>query len=364
MHDLVIRNGTVHDGEGGSPYAADVAIDGDLIVAVMPAIGDRGRREIDASGLAIAPGFINVLSWAIPSLIADGRATSDVHQGVTLEVFGEGSSMGPLTDAMRRDQIERQADIRYEMPWTTLREGLDHLVRLGVSVNVASFVGATTLRVHEVGYDDRPPTGAELERMRRLAREATADGALGLGSALIYTPGTFASTDELAALAEATGGTYISHLRNEGERLLEAVDELIEITRRARVRGEIYHLKQAGRTSWSKLSAVIERVEAARALGLDITADMYPYTAGATGLNACMPPWVQEGGFRAWVERLRDPSARERVAREMRAPAEDWENLYLAAGGPDGVLLVSFKNDALKPLTGKKIGRASCRERV
>jgi N-acyl-D-amino-acid deacylase len=359
MHDVVIRNGTVYDGEGGSPYAADVAIDGDLIAAVMPAIGDRGRQEVDASGLAIAPGFINVLSWAIPSLIADGRAQSDVRQGVTLEVFGEGSSMGPLTDTMRRDQIERQGDIRYDIPWTTLREGLDHLARLGVSVNVASFVGATTLRVHEVGYDNRPPTGAELERMRRLARAAAADGALGLGSALIYTPGTFASTDELAALAEAAGGTYISHLRNEGDRLLEAVDELIEVARRAGVRGEIYHLKQAGRANWSKLPAVIERVEKARTQGLAITADMYPYTAGATGLNASMPPWVQEGGFYAWLARLRDPSARERVAWEMREPGTDWENLYLAAGGPEGVLLVSFRNDALKPLTGKTLGEVA-----
>ena len=355
MHDVVMRGGTVYDGEGGLPYAADVAIDGDLISAVMPAIGDRGRREIDVSGLAVAPGFINMLSWAIPSLIADGRAQSDVRQGVTLEVFGEGSSMGPLTDAMRRDQIERQADIRYDIPWTTLRDGLDHLVRLGVSVNVASFVGATTLRVHEVGFNDRPPTDDELEGMRRLAADAAAEGALGLGSALIYTPGTFASTDELAALAEATGGMYISHLRNEGDRLLEAVDELIEIARRAHVRGEIYHLKQAGRANWSKLPAVIERVEKARTAGLDITADMYPYTAGATGLNACMPPWVQEGGFRAWLERLRDASVRQRVAREMRAPGKDWENLYLAAGGADGVLLVSFKNDDLKPLTGKTL---------
>jgi N-acyl-D-amino-acid deacylase len=359
MHDFVIRNGTVYDGEGGSPYAADVAIDGDLIAAVMPAIGDRGRREIDASGLAVAPGFINVLSWAIPSLIADGRAQSDVHQGVTLEVFGEGSSMGPLTDAMRRDQIERQADIKYDIPWTTLREGLDHLVRLGVSVNVASFVGATTLRVHEVGYDDRPPSSDELERMRRLARDAAAEGALGLGSALIYTPGTFASTDELAAIAAAARGTYISHLRNEGERLLDAVDELIEIARIASVRGEIYHLKQAGTANWSKLPAVIERVEKARAGGLDITADMYPYTAGATGLNATMPPWVQEGGFRSWLERLRDPSVRERLADEMRAPGKDWENLYLAAGGAEGVLLVSFKSEGLKPLTGKTLAEVA-----
>src|SRR5438105_8758116 len=359
MHDLVIRNGTVHDGEGGSPYAADVAIDGDLIVAVMPAIGDRGRREIDASGLAIAPGFINVLSWAIPSLIADGAAQSDVRQGVTLEIFGEGSSMGPLTDAMRRDQIERQGEIRYDMPWTTLREGLDHLVRRGVSVNVASFVGATTLRVHEIGYDDRPPTPDQLERMCGLARDAAAEGALGLGSALIYTPGPVPSARGLAALARAAGGTYISHLRNEGDRLLEAVDELVEIARTAGVRGDIYHVKQAGKANWPKLPAVIERVEKARAGGLDITADMSPYAAGATGLNASMPPWVQEGGFRAWVARLRDPALRERVSREMRAPGKDWENLYLAAGGPDGVLLVSFKNDALKPLTGKTLTQAA-----
>jgi N-acyl-D-amino-acid deacylase len=359
MHDVVMRGGTVYDGEGGPPYAADVAIDGDLITAVMPAIGDRGRREVDVSGLALSPGFINMLSWAIPSLIADGRAQSDVRQGVTLEVFGEGSSMGPLTDDMRRDQIDRQADIKHDIPWTALREGLDHLVRLGVSVNVASFVGATTLRVHELGYDDRPASPDELERMCRLARDAAADGALGLGSALIYTPGTFASTDELAALAEAAGGTYISHLRNEGDRLVEAVDELIEIARRAGVRGEIYHLKQAGEANWSKLPRVIERVEKARADGLDITADMYPYTAGATGLNASMPPWVQEGGFRAWLARLRDAVVRERVAREMRAPGSDWENLYLAAGGAAGVLLASFKNDALKPLTGMTLAEVA-----
>jgi N-acyl-D-aspartate/D-glutamate deacylase len=359
MHDVVIRGGTVYDGEGGTPYAADVAIDGDQIRAVMPGIRDRGRREIDATGLAVAPGFINMLSWAIPSLIADGRAQSDIRQGVTLEVFGEGSSMGPLTDQMRRDHIERQTDIKYDVPWTTLREGLAHLVHLGVSVNVASFVGATTLRVHEVGYDDRLPTPAELERMRRLARDAAAEGALGVGSALIYTPGTFASTDELVALCEAAGGTYISHLRNEGDRLLEAVDELIEITRRANVHGEIYHLKQAGRANWSKLPAVIERVERAQGRGLDITADMYTYTAGATGLNASMPPWVQEGGFKAWFARLRDPALRERVAREMRAPGKDWENLYLAAGGAEGVLLVSFKNERLKPLTGKTLAEVA-----
>ena len=358
MPDVVIRNGTIYDGSGGEPYAADVAIDGDTIAAVMPAYDGHGDHEIDARGLAVAPGFVNMLSWAIPSLIADGRGQSDIRQGVTLEVFGEGSSMGPLTDGMRREQIERQGDIAYDIPWTTLREGLEHLTRRGVSPNVASFVGATTVRIHEVGYEDRPPTVDELARMRRLVRDAMRQGALGVGSSLIYTPATFADTEELVALCEEIapfGGMYISHLRNEGERLLEAVDELIAIARRAHVRGEIYHLKQAGRASWGKLPAVVERVEAARAEGLAISADMYPYTAGATGLNASMPPWVQEGGFRSWVERLRDGAVRQRLAREMRAPGTTWENLYEAAGSAEKVLLVSFKNEKLKPLTGKTL---------
>ena len=362
MHDVVLRGGTVYDGEGGEPYAADVAIDADRIAAVMPAVSDRGRTEIDVSGLAVAPGFVNMLSWAIPSLIADGRAQSDVRQGVTLEVFGEGSSMGPLTDEMRRDQIERQTDIRYDMPWKTLREGLDHLVSLGISVNIASFVGATTIRVHEVGYEDRPPKQSELARMQRLVRDAMRDGALGVGSALIYTPATFAATDELVALCAAAseyGGMYVSHLRNEGDRLLEAVEELIEIAGRAGVRAEIYHLKQAGRENWPKLADVVQRVERARAEGLAITADMYPYTAGATGLNATMPPWVQEGGFQAWLKRLRDPAIRRRVAAEMRSAGKTWENLLVAAGGAQGVLLVSFKSERLKPLTGKTLAEVA-----
>jgi len=358
VHDIVLRGGTVYDGEGGEPYAADVAIDGDRIAAVMPAVKDRGRQEIDVRDLAVAPGFVNMLSWAIASLIADGRAQSDVRQGVTLEVFGEGSSLGPLTAEMRRDQMERQADIRFDINWTTLRQGLDHIASLGTSVNVASFVGATTVRVHELGYADRPPDPDELERMRGLVRDAMRGGALGVGSALIYTPGTFAKTDELVELCTVAadfGGMYISHLRNEGDRLLEAVDELIEIAGRARLRAEIYHLKQAGRANWEKLPAVIDRVENARSDGLDITADMYTYTAGATGLNAAMPPWVQVGGFNAWIARLRDPEVRARVADEMRLPGKDWENLFLAAGGGPGVLLVSFKNERLKALTGRTL---------
>src|SRR5205809_1086342 len=362
MHDVVIRGGTVYDGEGGPPYAADVAIDADLISAVMPAIGDRGRREIDISGLAVAPGFINMLSWAIPSLIADGRAQSDIRQGVTLEVFGEGSSMGPLNDAMKKGMKEEQGDIKYSIEWTTLAQYLDYLVKRGVSCNVASFVGATTVRIHEIGYADRPPTSAELERMKKLVRQAMGEGALGVGSSLIYAPAFYAKTDELVALAKVAseyGGVYISHIRSEGTRLLEAADELITIAREAKIPAEFYHLKAAGQSNWNRLAALIQKIEAARAAGLRVTADMYTYTAGQTGLDAAMPPWVQEGGFKAWSGRLQDPAVRERVKREMDTPTDKWENFFVAAGSPDKILLIGFKNEKLKPLTGKTLAEVA-----
>jgi len=357
----VLRHGTLYDGSGRPPFAGDLAIDGDRIVAVGRVEG-RGRREFDVHGLAIAPGFVNVLSWATESLLVDGRALSDVRQGVTLEVFGEGESMGPLDDAMKEELVKRQGDLRFDVAWTTLGEYLEHLERRGIAVNVASFVGATTVRVHELGYADRAPTPEELARMRALVRQAMEEGALGLGSSLIYAPAFYASTDELVALCEEVsryGGMYISHLRSEGNRFLEAVEELFEIARRAGVRAEIYHLKAAGEGNWGKLSQVIEKIEAARAAGLAITADMYNYTAGATGLDAAMPPWVQEGGYEAWAERLSDAGIRTRVAREMRTPGDDWENLLLAAGSPERVLLVGFKNDALKPLTGKTLAEVA-----
>ncbi len=357
-YDVVIRHGTVYDGTGGVPAQADVAIRGDSIVAVGGAVRGRGRTEIDAAGLAVAPGFINMLSWANEDLIQDGRSQGDIRQGVTLEVMGEGESMGPLTDSMKAEAARQQGDIRYPITWTTLGEYLDTLVGRGISTNVASFVGATTVRIHEIGYADRPPTPAELQRMRALVRQAMDEGALGVGSSLIYAPAFYAGTDELVALAEEagrSGGMYISHMRSEGNRLLEAVDELITIARRARVPAEIYHLKAAGRANWGKLDSVIARVERARAEGLRITADMYTYTAGATGLDAAMPPWVQEGGLEAWRRRLQDPAIRARVAREMRTPTTAWENLYLAAGSPENVLLVGFKQDSLKPLTGKTL---------
>ncbi len=360
-YDLVLRGGTVYDGRGGEPFAGDVGLRGDRIAAVGDLSGARGRREIDVSGLAVAPGFINVLSWATESLIEDGRGMSDLLQGVTLEVFGEGWSMGPLNDELREVVRRRQGDIRYEVEWETLGEYLDYLVERGVSPNVASFVGATTVRAHVLGFEDRPPTPEELDRMRALVRQAMEEGALGLGSSLIYAPAFYASTDELVALAEEAGrhgGLYISHLRSEGTGLLEAVDELVEIARRAGVPAEIYHLKAAGRSNWDKLDEVIRRVEAARAQGLRITADMYTYTAGATGLDAAMPPWVQEGGHEAWAERLGDPEVRRRVRGEMLAPTEDWENLYHAAG-PEGMVLLDFKSPELRHLQGRTLAEVA-----
>jgi N-acyl-D-amino-acid deacylase len=357
--DYVLRGGTVYDGSGSPPAIADVAIQGDRIVALGPELRDhRGRTELEVQGLAVAPGFINMLSWATESLIQDGRAQSDVRQGVTLEVFGEGWSMGPLNETMKKEALERQSDIRYPINWTTLAEYLEMLERKGVSVNVASFIGATTVRIHELGYEDRPPTPEELQSMRALVRRAMEEGALGVGSSLIYAPAFYASTAELVALCQEAavhGGMYISHMRSEGNRLLEAVDELIQIARDARIPAEIYHLKAAGEENWPKMDEVIRKVEAARGEGLAITADMYTYIAGATGLDAAMPPWVQEGGHEKWVERLKDPAVRRRVRREMTTPSDSWENLLLMAGSPERALLVGFRNDALKPLTGKTL---------
>ncbi len=361
MPDVVIRGGTIYDGSGGAPFAGDVAIDGDAIGAVGRVDG-RGAREIDARGLAVAPGFINMLSWATASLIADGRSQSDIRQGVTLEVMGEGWSMGPYTEAMKKDAQERQGDIKFEITWTTLAEYLTFLERRGICCNVASFVGATTMRIHEVGYDDRPPTAEELARMQALVRDAMWEGALGVGSSLIYAPATYARTDELVALSTAAaelGGGYISHIRSEGDRFLESIDEVAEIAERAKCRAEIYHFKAAGRENWPKYDRAVERVEAARAKGLAITADMYTYDAAATGLDVAMPPWVQEGGHKEWIRRLRDPSTRERVKREMREPPRGWENVLQQAGSAERALLVGFKNEALKPLAGETLAEVA-----
>ena len=360
-HDLVIRNGLVYDGTGSPPVPGGVAVTGDRIAAVGEITGN-GRIEIDARGMAIAPGFINMLSWSTESLIEDGRSESEIRQGVTLEVMGEGFSMGPLNDAMKKELVENQGDIRYEIRWTTLGEYLDHLARRGVSTNVASFVGATSVRIHEIGYEDRAPTAEELGRMKQLVAAAMEEGAMGVGSSLIYAPAFYAKTEELIELCKVAahyGGMYISHMRSEGNQLLEGIDELIRIAREAGLPAEISHLKAAGEPNWPKLDAAISKVEAARAGGLAITADMYTYPAGATGLDAAMPPWVQEGGLKEWIARLRDPGVRDRVKKEMSVNAPGWENLYFLAGSPERVLLIAFRNEQLKPLTGKTLAEVA-----
>jgi N-acyl-D-amino-acid deacylase len=361
-YTVLIRGGTIYDGSGRNPYVGDVGLQGDKIVYVGPHAPGRAARLVDARGKAVSPGFINMLSWAVDSLIVDGRGMSDTYQGVTLEVFGEGSSMGPLTPRMKELAIKRQGDIKYPIRWTTLAQYLDYLTRKGITPNVASFVGATTVRVHELGEKDVQPTPEQLKRMRALVRQAMKEGALGVGSALIYAPATYARTPELTALvseAGKCGGMYISHMRSEGNKVLEATDELIRISRDSGAPAEIYHFKQAGQPNWSKLGSMIAKVDAARAHGQRITANMYTYLAGATGLDAAMPPWVQSGGLEAWIARMKDPAVRTRLAKEMRAPSNDWENLMLLSGSPDKVLLVSFKNPKLKPLTGKTLGEVA-----
>jgi len=357
-YDVILRGGTVYDGTGTPGRIADVGIRGDRIAAVGDLAKAQAKTVLDAKGLAVAPGFINMLSWSTDSLIADGRSQGEIRQGVTLEVMGEGNSMGPLTDDMKRRAVEQMGDIRYDITWTTLAEYLAFLEKKGVSTNVASYIGAATIREHVVGLEDRPATPAELEKMRALVRQEMEAGALGIGSSLIYAPGTYASTEELIELNKAAapyGGRYISHLRSEGDRFLEAVDELITIARAAGVPAEIYHLKAAGASNWPKMDQAIAKIEAARKEGLRITADMYTYTAGSTGFDACIPPWSRAGGYDALFKRIADPATRARMIAEMRAPAVGWENLCQAAGTPHGLLLVEFKNDTLKPLTGKRL---------
>jgi N-acyl-D-amino-acid deacylase len=357
-YDLILRGGTLYDGSGGKPFIGDVAIDGDSITA----LGDLGNAvattEIDVSGLAVAPGFVNMMSWANESLIEDGRSQSNIRQGVTLEIMGEGNSMGPLNDAMKDEMRSLQSDIRYDIEWTTLDEYLEFLVERGVSPNVASFIGAATPRQYVIGHEDREPTPEELEAMRAIVREAMEDGALGVASSLMYPPGLFAKTDELVALSEVAaeyGGMYVSHMRDEGAQMIEAIDELLTIAREANIRAEIYHLKSSGQPNWHLFDEAVQMVEDARAEGLEITADVYTYPAGATGLNVTVPPWVQEGGFDASIERMQDPAIREQIIREMNTPSDEWENMYLMSGTTDNILLVNFKNEALKPLTGKTV---------
>jgi len=362
QYDVLIRNGTVYDGTGAPGVRADVGIRGDRIAAVGDLSAAAAPVIVDATGLAVAPGFINMLSWSTESLLVDGRSQGDIRQGVTTEIFGEGESMGPYTAEMKRRRIQQQGDLKYDITWTTLAEYLQELERRGVAPNVASFIGATTIREHVIGLEDKAPTPEQLEAMRALVRQEMEAGALGIGSSLIYAPAFYASTEELITLCQVAAehrGKYISHMRSEGNRLIEAVDELLRIAREANIPAEIYHLKAAGQANWDKLDEVIAKVEQARDEGLKITADMYTYTAGATGLDAAMPPWVLDGGYDALYERLRDPATRRRIARAIVTPTTEWENLYLAAGSPDRVLLTEFKAEALKPLTGRTLAEVA-----
>ncbi len=361
-YDVILRGGDIYDGSGAEPFVGDVAIAGDTIIALGDIGNATATAEFDVKGLAVAPGFVNMMSWANESLIEDGRSQSDIRQGVTLEIMGEGSSMGPLNDAMKAELVGRQTDIRYDIEWTTLDEYLQYLERRGISPNVASFIGAATPRWHVIGHEDRAPTTDELRQMRALVREAMEDGALGVASSLMYPPGLFAETDELIALSEVAAeydGMYISHMRDEGAHMIEAIDELLTIARQAGIRAEIYHLKSSGQPNWPLFDKAIAMVEDARAEGLQITADVYTYAAGATGLNVTVPPWVQEGGFAASLERMSDPVQRERIIREMNTPSDEWENMFLMAGSPENILMVGFRSDALKPLTGKTLAEVS-----
>jgi N-acyl-D-amino-acid deacylase len=364
---LLIRGGTVYDGTGSAPVVADVGITADRITSVGDLRAGRATQFLEADGLAVAPGFINSLSWASESLLADANAESDLRQGVTLEVFGEGTSMGPLTADMKRELLARQSDFRFDIAWTTLGDYLAHLERRGIAPNVAAFVGAATVRMHELGRANRAPTPAELGRMCEHVRAAMREGALGLGAALIYMPDSYADTAELKALACAaaeSGGGYAVHLRSETGRLLEALEETFEIGRAAGTHTEVYHLKAAGQANWPLLPQALERIETARASGLDISANMYPYTAAATGFDAAMPPWVQEGGTAAWIARLKDPVIRAQVAAEIAGPPAGWENFYAAAGSPERITLIGFRRETLKSLTGKTLAAvAAARDR-
>jgi N-acyl-D-amino-acid deacylase len=356
--DVLIRNGTVYDGSGGEGRTTDVALRGDRIAGVGDFKDAKADLTIDAKGLAVAPGFINMLSWSTDSLIADGRSQSEIRQGVTTEIMGEGESMGPVNDRVREKMLRDQKDIHYPISWTTLADYLKFLEKRGVSCNVASFIGATTIRENVIGFEDKAPTPQQLDEMRALVRQEMEAGALGIGTSLIYPPAFYAKTEELIELCKVAAkyqGKYISHMRSEGSQLLEALDELIRISREGRIPAEVYHIKAAGKSNWPKLDSLLAKIEAAQKEGLKITADMYAYTAAGTGLDACLPPWTEDGGYPALFKRLRDPEQRKKIAAEVKTPSDAWENLYLAAGAADKILLVGFKSDKLKPLTGKSL---------
>lgn len=360
--DVIIKNGDVYDGAGGRLQHVDVAIRGDRIVGMGDFKNAKAKVIVDAGGLVVAPGFINMLSWSNESLIEDGRSQSEIRQGVTTEIMGEGESMGPVNDRVREKMLHQQKDIHYEVTWKTLAEYLRYLETRGISCNVASFIGATTIREYVIGFEDKAPTPQQLDEMRELVRTEMEAGALGIGTSLIYPPAFYAKTEELIELCKVAAkyqGKYISHMRSEGNRLAEALDELIRISREAGIPAELYHIKAAGQQNWSKIDTLLSRIEAAQKEGLKIRANMYTYTAAGTGLDACLPPWTEEGGYPALFKRLRDPATREKIAAQVKTPSDEWENLYLAAGSPEKILLTGFKSEKLKPLTGKSLAAVS-----
>jgi len=360
--DVIIKGGTVYDGTGGEPTRDDVAVRGDRIAGVGDFAAMHAKTIVDADGLAVAPGFINMLCWSNESLIQDGRSQSEIRQGVTTEIMGEGESMGPVNDRVREHMLRQQKDIHYEIKWNTLAEYLRYLETRGVSCNVASFIGAATIREYVIGFEDKAPTPQQLDQMRDLVRQEMEAGALGIGTALIYPPAFYAKTDELIELCKVAAkykGKYISHMRSEGSRLLEALEELIRISGEAKIPAEVYHIKASGQKNWGKIDNLVFRIEAAQKEGLKITANMYTYTAAGTGLDACLPPWTEDGGYPALFKRLRDSATREKIAAQVKSSGNEWENLYLDAGSPDKIRLVGFKSDKLKPLTGKSLAEVA-----
>jgi N-acyl-D-amino-acid deacylase len=360
--DVIIKGGTVYDGTGADPKHSDVGIRADRIAGIGDFSTAHAKTVIDANGLAVAPGFINMLSWSNESLIQDGRSQSEIRQGVTTEIMGEGESMGPVNDRVREHMLREQSDIKYEIKWNTLAEYLRYLETRGVSCNVASFIGATTIRENVIGFEDKPPMPKQLDEMRELVRKEMEAGALGIGTSLIYPPAFYAKTDELIELCKVAAkyqGKYISHMRSEGNQLLEALNELIRISREAGIPAEVYHIKAAGQQNWPNIDNLLSRIEAAQKEGVKITADMYTYTAAGTGLDACLPPWTEDGGYPALFKRLRDPATREKIAAEVSKDSDEWENVYIGAGSPDKILLFGFKSDKLKPLTGKSLAEVA-----
>ena len=361
-YDTIIRNGMVYDGNGGKPFKADIGIKNDTIAFIGDLSGESAKSEVDAKGKAVSPGFINMLSWSPVSLIEDGRSQGELREGVTLEVFGEGESMGPLNANMKKEMQQEQPIFKFNVNWNTLGEYMQSMEKRGISCNIASYVGATTIREYVIGEDNRDPTPVQLDSMKLLVKQAMEEGALGVGSSLIYPPAFFAKTNELIEMCKSAapyGGGYISHMRSEGNHLNEAVEELITIAKEAKVHGEIYHLKAAGIGNWPKMDSVIRRVERARKEGIDIAANMYTYTAGATGMTAAFPPSLQDGGFGKLWKRLQDPAIRADMKKIMKTNPTDWENLYSGAGSADKVLLLGFRRDSLFKYQGKTLGEVA-----